>query len=131
MYKYTEYKDLIGKTLADIKNVDNQELILTCQTGEVYKFFHEQDCCESVEIEDIAGDLNDLIGEPILLCEEAKHENENPLCVAEKEYQDSFTWTFYKISTINGSVTIRWYGESNGYYSESVNFIKVGDDDGD
>ena len=75
---------------------------------------------------DIVGDRGDIIGVPVLLAEEVKHEqDDNPQGVEIPDYQDSFTWTFYKLATIKGSITIRWYGESNGYYSESVEFVKL------
>jgi len=70
---------------------------------------------------DIVGDLEDLIGSPLLMAECVTNEGENPAHVN----KDSFTWTFYKLATINGYVTLSWYGESNGYYNESVTFIKV------
>jgi hypothetical protein len=50
---------------------------------------------------------------------------ENPPGV-KVEYQNSFTWTFYRFGTVKGYVTVRWYGESNGYYSESVDFMLEG-----
>ena len=74
---------------------------------------------------DIVGDLGDLIGNPILMAEEVTNKQDvNPEGVKIPEYQDSFTWTFYKLATIKGSVTLSWYGESNGYYNESVSFKK-------
>lgn len=36
-----------------------------------------------------------------------------------------FSDYFYKFSTIKGSVTVRWCGTSNGYYSTRVKFKKI------
>lgn len=115
-------EELIGKTLIKIDE-ESDEIIFYTSDDERWKMFHCQDCCESVTVEDICGDLQDLIGVPIIQAFE-KTSNENPEDV-KLEYQDSFTWTFYTLSTIKGTVTIRWYGESNGYYSESVNVGKM------
>jgi hypothetical protein len=119
----SEFKDLLGKTLTNVQNNDNEEIIFTTDGGEQYKLQHIQDCCESVAVEDICGDLADLLGEPLLVAEESTSDK-NPEGVT-LEYQDSFTWTFYKLATRKGAVTIRWYGASNGYYSESVDFCKL------
>lgn len=118
-----EFKDLIGKTLTHIAN-NGDEIVFTTSDGEIYRQHHHQDCCESVDIEDIIGDLNDLIGSPILVAEESTSE-EDPEGFEPPKYRESFTWTFYKLATIKGYVDIRWYGSSNGYYSESVSFEKV------
>lgn len=115
-----ELKDLIGKTMASVENVNDEEIVFTTTDGKRYKLTHNQNCCESVSIEDIVGDLADMVGSPILIAEESTSDT-NPDGVT-KEYQDSFTWTFYKFATHKGYVDIRWYGESNGYYSESVDF---------
>ncbi len=125
--KELDFSVLKGKTLRAISGCkDDEEMTFTTIDGEVYRLYHNQDCCESVTIEDICGDLGDLIGSPILVAEEVTHEQDtNPQGVPEQEYQDSFTWTFYKLDTFKGSVTIRWYGESNGCYSESVDFAKA------
>lgn len=124
MYRDARLQDLVGKTMESVVNKDDEELIFTTTDGEVFKLYHNQDCCESVTI--IVGDLQDLVGSPILVSEESSClKDENPAEVEVPGYQDSFTWTFYKFATIKGYVDIRWYGESNGYYSESVDFARV------
>lgn len=118
MFGYAEdVSVLIGRTIVKIENKDNEELMFYTLDGEVYKMFHYQDCCENVRIEEIIGDLEDLLNSPITMSEEVAEEGENDW--------GSQTWTFYKFATNKGFVTIRWLGESNGYYSESVDFIKV------
>jgi hypothetical protein len=123
-----KFEELEGVILKDIRGFkeSSDELLFIAEDGRKWKMNHSQDCCESVNIEDICGDLKDIIGSPILLAEESTSRENPPDAKKETtEYQDSFTWTFYKLSTIKGSVTIRWYGESNGYYSESVDFYKI------
>jgi hypothetical protein len=116
-----DFSQLVGKTLKSIQNT-KADVEFQTTDGEIYRLYHPSDCCETVEIEDICGDLKDLIGNPLLMAEKSTS-HENPKGVT-KTNQDSFTWTFYKLATIRGHVTIRWYGESNGYYSESVEFLK-------
>ena len=122
-----KFEDLKDKTIVEITgNVGDEEMVFKTEEGGSYKLYHYQDWCEYVNIVDIVGDREDIIGVPVLLAEEVKHEqDDNPQGVEIPDYQDSFTWTFYKLATIKGSITIRWYGESNGYYSESVEFVKL------
>ena len=108
-------EDMRGKVFTSIRNEDT-ELVFENAT-ERFVFFHQQDCCEHVSIEDVCGDLQDLVGEPLLLAEEVQ--GETPVDFNEREYE-SVTWTFYKFATRKGYVDVRWLGESNGYYSEGV-----------
>jgi hypothetical protein len=118
--------DLLGKVLVSVcrDNECGDELVMLANDGTEFLFYHEQRCYERVEINDICGDLDDLVGSPITQAEESVSED-RPADAPPDEYPAySETWTFYKFATIKGSVTVRWFGSSNGYYSESVN-LKV------
>lgn len=121
-----EFSSLLGKTLVKIVvNDAKDEIIFTDSDGRAYLMHHSQDCCEWVYIESIVGDLNDLLGQPLLVAEEAISD-EAPNDAAVDGYRDeSETWTFYKLATVKGYVDIRWYGSSNGYYSEDVDFREI------
>ncbi len=137
----TGISQLLGKVLTSIVKEGNDKIIFVVNDGTQYKMYHSQSCCESVSIEDINGDLQDLVGYPILVAEENSSSEYTDEQKAEKEkskleegddyydYDESFTWTFYKLATIKGYVDIRWYGSSNGYYSESVDVVLVGSDE--
>jgi len=123
-----EFKSLKGKTLSKITGeVGKEEILFITDKAEKYKLYHNQDCCERVIVADIIGDLEDLVDSEILLAEEVTSEEdpEDYKYEGDETWRESFTWTFYKLSTIKGSVTIRWLGESNGYYSESVTFCET------
>ena len=111
-------KELKGQTLIRIV-VDEKEIEFTTSSGVTYTQYHEQDCCENVWVEDVVGDVNDLLYSPIL---DAREEISG---TRDDSAHESVTWTFYILRTMKGSVTIRWCGESNGYYSESVNMRKT------
>lgn len=123
MYNFVEIEELVGKTFTSVRNLNNEELVFSGPEGS-YKFFHYQDCCESVYIEDVCGDLEDLVDTPILVAEERTSGNfEDP--DRDACYDDYVLWTFYEFRTIKGSVTVRWFGESNGYYSVDVTFEEI------
>ncbi len=116
----TEFSNLIGKTLVKIENRDNKELLFHTSDNEIYRMFHEQDCCECVDLEDIIGNLDDILNSPIMdAFEKTDDFTGNPKY---DEYNELTQWTFYTIVTEKSSVTLRWYGESNGYYSVNVDF---------
>lgn len=114
----TSVEILKSKVLVNIEvSDDKKEVIFTCNDGEKYIMLHYQDWCEHVYLEDICGNLNDLLGVPIITAESVSQIDDDAC--------ESGRWTFYKFLTCKGYVTLRWYGSSNGYYSESVDFEKL------
>lgn len=119
----SDISQLIGCRVwqVDTETIDPNLLVLHLTNGDVAHFFHVQDCCESVYLADITGDLDDLLDAEIY---DARED-----CETGGEHGDStYTWTFYNIRTSKGTITLRFNGESNGYYSESVDFDIETDD---
>ena len=112
IYNITEINDhLKGKEIL-LSEITDDFIRLSFDDGYL-DMYHSQDCCETVYIEDINGnkDLNGAIFYEVI---QKECDRDGLDC------DDSFTWTFYTIITSKGYLDIRWYGSSNGYYSESV-----------
>ncbi|NJN96361.1 MAG: hypothetical protein HC875_20715 [Anaerolineales bacterium] len=121
--------ELLGKILKKV-DVDAYKTQIEFETecGKKFLMTYHQDCCESVSIKQIDGDLEDLIGSPIVMAEErSSKEEEQPLRDAPVDYScyEAYSWTFYKLATLKGYVGISWFGSSNGYYSTSVDFQQI------
>lgn len=113
--KSTTLDGLVGNTILAAKEYNDDELYFYFKDF-VTVFYHNQSCCEHVYIEDICGDLSDLVGSPLIICEDVSSE-------APEDSEDGgqvTEWTFYRFATVKGTVTVRWCGTSNGYYSTSV-----------
>jgi len=112
---------MLGQTFVEVTgSVNSDEMTFVTASGQEFMFAHMQDCCESVRINDITGDLQDLVGSPLLMAE--KVSGVTPVDFQEEDHE-SVTWTFYKFATLKGYVDVRWLGESNGYYSEGVDLF--------
>lgn len=102
-----------GQVIESVEGLEKQseELVINFKSGNSIKMYHEQNCCESVWLEDFEEPKN-LIGSTIIKL--VVDENQ------EGSGWGSRTWTFYKLMTTKGELFLRWCGESNGYYSEDV-----------
>lgn len=114
MWNTVDFSVLVGKVLTSVKIGGDELIEFETSDGGAFRMEHDQDCCENVNIEDICGDLSGMVGQTVLTAYESS--NEDP------DASESGTWTFYNISTNLHFATIRWYGTSNGYYSESATF---------
>lgn len=116
-----------GETVVKIDNLKEGgfDVKFICASGKVFRMFHEQECCEDVEIEEIHGNVEDLIDSPIITAYRSL--SEPPSCKKPENFRDFWNggycrWTFFIFRTMKGTVTVRWYGESNGYYAVDATF---------
>ena len=63
--KYIEIKELIGLVFAEVTGEKGGDAITFKTTeGRTFIMCHYQDCCESVSIEDITGDVRTWLANP-------------------------------------------------------------------
>lgn len=131
--------DMIGKTVKSVVFGGDSDNLLSvnCETYKTiidseiqrsyrtidesitYRFYHSQDCCESVYLESVDGDILRLLNQVIIEAYESTNHS------SDTDNHESVTWTFYTIRTNLDSVTLRFIGSSNGYYSESVDIDRI------
>ena len=103
-----QFCDLVGRKIVSIDGAveGSERIVFTLDNGKKCILTHFQDCCETVTVNDVCGDVTDLLNSPILLAEEVCSSDVSPDDVDLPINNGSYTWTFYKLSTINGGVTI-------------------------
>lgn len=126
------FADLLGKVITKIENIRDRALVFYIpnedghkERDQIFYMSHIPECCEDVYIESITGDIDDLIGLPILRAAEEVSimelsQEKIEALDSETDNHEKMLWTFYKLATIKGYVDIRWQGNSNGYYSMGV-----------
>lgn len=118
MNDFSKYEGAVIQSIDGLEEGSNEVLIGT--TAGILVMFHSQDCCESVWLSQVDGDVQRHVGASILAIKEkityAGDEDYGEV----DEYTESATATFYTLVTTRGYLDFRWQGESNGYYSESV-----------
>lgn len=120
---FSELKGEILKKISILKNDnpyydgdENDGISFVLENNEEYHLYGGvSPPCQDLYIESIVGDLNDLIGVPILMAEEVNGENEY------------YEYTFYKIATIKGYLDIRFIDgmADDELYGSCVMFHKV------
>ncbi len=119
--KVEKFEDIVGLRVAMVRGLEigSEEIELVTDHGP-FRMNHDQACCESVDLAELDGSAEDLVGQVILAASQENDQSNG----AYKEFGDhegSSTWTFFRITTIKGTVVMRWFGTSNGYYSETPN----------
>lgn len=140
MLKEAKFEELVGKIIENVSiNTDHRDdgclvsiktidflnvrdklghRILNQYEHHVYKMIHNQNCCEDVYLDEFSlEELRNILHKKILSAEVVTNDKSND--------NESILWTFYKLRAHDGtSATLRFIGESNGYYSVDVDFYE-------
>lgn len=107
-------EDLKGRVLVGIEDPGDGGLIFAMGGGERFTLLRGD-----LGVQDIVGDLDNLIGHEILLVEEIIHDGgvrEFPERLRQSGWSDVdyswliAKWIFHKLATVRGHVVICWFG---------------------
>ena len=113
---------IVGEVLTHIDLDPERDAIrLTTESGRTFLIHHDQDCCESVHIEDTEGNWRELLGKQVIEVTHEETESGDP----PPEDAESWTRTALAFKVDDATVISRWIGESNGHYSESVTIAEI------
>ena len=118
-----EFSELAGKTLTSVAGAEkgSAEVVFTATDGDSYRLYDSEadnDNAFEIWLEDVEGDIADLIDSPITIAEVSSGSSPSG--------DDEFAiWAFYRLATAKGMVTFRWCGHSNGHYGELAEFEVV------
>ena len=90
---------LVGQVIVSVEGcvVGSESMLITTEGGDTFHWYHQESCCESVEIVQVDGDVSDLVGQ---VCAMAEETGEN----GPDTDDESYTWTFYKFASTKGYV---------------------------
>ncbi len=124
-WEQTTVDDMEGHTIKYVSGVEfitqndmelkpnMEEVYFVMEDGTVFGFGHKQQCCENVCLLDVEpSSSEELRGAKII-----------ESIVSSSSEEDPLVWTFYKIKTSKGYVTMRWGGPLS-YYGMEVDVIK-------
>jgi len=81
------FSDMVGKVIDSIEQ-GHDRIIFYFADGTAAESLHMQDCCESVVVDRIEGDIAAVVGIPVIEADETSDSENKP-----SEYSERYHWT--------------------------------------
>ena len=123
--------DIVGKRVLAVNGLrkGSEAVDFLLSDGSVFEMAYHPDCYASCYILELDCAPEDFVDQVVLSAEVVSNSGAESPPPPGEYAPDSYTWTFVKFSTSKGHFTVRWYGESNGYYSETPSFTRLPPDE--
>jgi hypothetical protein len=114
--------NLIGQRITSIVNGPDSVTIET-EAKRTFRFYHLQDCCENVDLYATCGTPAKILHRLTVTAAYLFESQEPPACLLpemHKKGYESWTWTDVVVECGPFVTHFVFFGESNGFYSESI-----------